>query len=113
MNIPFYILPGLNQIEDAVSKFYGIDKKNLLLKTRKREVVLCRQICMWWRKNNTKESLSVIGSRYGKFDHATVSHAAKTVNNLKNIYSNFRIEIEEIESMVPFIPELERCSKDE
>jgi len=50
-------------------------------KTRKREVVFCRQLIMYFMKQYTKDSLASIGGHFGK-DHATVLHACKTINNL-------------------------------
>ena len=48
---------------------------------RKREVVFARQIIMYLIKKTSRDSLAKIGSYFGQ-DHATASHAIKTVNNL-------------------------------
>lgn len=67
---------------------------DLRIRTRKREIVEARQVCMWWLKNNTKQSLNDIGSYFGEFDHATVLHACKTVNNLIDTNKAFKQKIE-------------------
>jgi len=53
----------------------------LRLVSRKREVVMPRQLAMYFCKKYTRNSLAAIGARYGK-NHATVLHACKTVANL-------------------------------
>lgn len=98
--------PDMAAIEDIVCKFFNIEKEMLGIKTRKREIVEPRQICMWWREKNTKESLAVIGRRYSSkskpegYDHATVLHAKKTVINLKDTDKHFRENISEIEQQL-------------
>jgi chromosomal replication initiator protein len=52
---------------------------------------------MYFSKNLTKYSLASIGSQIGNKDHATVLHACKTVNNLKDTDKNFRQYVEDIE----------------
>ena len=84
-------------ISKTVSEYFGMSTELLRAKTRKREVVQARQIAMFFSKNLTKSSLSSIGAQIGKKDHATVLHACKTVNNLKETDKNFRQSIEEIE----------------
>lgn len=71
----------------------GIDFYNLLQHTNKREVVENRQILMWWLKKHTKCSLAVIGEMLGGFNHATVLHSIKIVNNLIQTNVAFREKI--------------------
>lgn len=61
---------------------FGISIARLRAKTRKREVVKCRQLCMWYMKNKSPLSLAAIGSRYGGKDHATVLNACRMINDL-------------------------------
>jgi len=84
-------------ISKTVSEYFGMSTELLQAKTRKREVVQARQIAMFFSKNLTKSSLSSIGAQIGKKDHATVLHACRTVNNLKDTDKSFRQSIEEIE----------------
>jgi len=51
----------------------------------------------FFSKSMTKSSLSTIGSIIGGKDHATVLHACKTVNNLKDTDKRFKSQIEDIE----------------
>lgn len=53
----------------------------LFKRTRKREVVYARQMCMYYRHKHLNLSQSVSGARYDR-DHATVLHAVRTLDNL-------------------------------
>ena len=66
-------------------------------KTRKREIVQCRQLAMYFSKQMTKNSLAMIGKYCGNKDHATVLHACKTVNNLADTDKRFKGYILDIE----------------
>ncbi len=61
---------------------YDLDFDALTVRTRKREIVEIRQIIMRWCKNNTKWSDARTGLFMGGFDHATVLHATKIIDNL-------------------------------
>ena len=61
------------------------------------EIVQARQIAMYFSKSLTKYSLASIGAQIGSKDNATVLHACKTVNNLKDTDKNFRQFVEDIE----------------
>ncbi|SKC23787.1 chromosomal replication initiator protein [Alkalitalea saponilacus] len=87
-------------IQKTVCKYYGLDPESLQSKTRKREIVQARQIAMYFSKNLTNSSLSAIGSKIGKKDHATVLHACKTITNLIETDRDFKSQIREIESQL-------------
>ena len=65
--------------------------------SRKREIVQARQLSMYFAKKITKSSLSVIGLQCGNKDHATVLHACKTIENLRQTDRNIRAMVEELE----------------
>lgn len=90
-----YAIPGIQRIsiEAIVASIWRIDVNLLSKKTRKREVVEARQVLMKYRNENLKMSLAQASKPYGK-DHATAIHAIKTVNNLLETDSNFRVKYE-------------------
>jgi len=94
-----WILPGLMTIDDAVSHTWGITVSELKERTRRREVVEPRQVAMWWRIRNTRDSLSRIGSYYGR-DHCTVLHAKKTVKDLMKYDHDFFCKVEQVNKMM-------------
>lgn len=87
-------------IQKTVCNYYGLEIDSLQSKTRKREIVQARQIAMYFSKNLTNSSLSVIGSKIGKKDHATVLHACKTILNLIETDRDFKNQIREIEAQL-------------
>ncbi len=88
---------SIEYISKVVCDYFNISVDSMQAKTRKREIVQARQLTMYFSKNMTKFSLASIGAQVGNKDHATVLHACKTVNNLKETDKNFRIYVEEIE----------------
>jgi hypothetical protein len=82
-------LSFLNTIEEIVCEEYRITIGQLKSKQRNREYVMARQFCMHTAKECTELSLADIGERYGK-DHATVLHAIKTTNNLRETSKLYR-----------------------
>lgn len=91
----------LNIIFMVVCRHFNIIADNISINTRKRIVVEPRQIIMSFAYQylNLKfiysyyaYSLSIIGFKVGKRDHATVLHAVKTVNNLCDTNKEFYIK---------------------
>ncbi len=87
-------------IQQTVCNYFGLDMNSLQSKTRKREIVQARQVAMYFSKSLTNSSLSNIGIKIGKKDHATVLHACKTVNNMIETDKEFKSVIQEIETQI-------------
>lgn len=88
---------SIEYISKVVCDYFNMPVDTLQAKTRKREIVQARQIAMYFSKSLTKYSLASIGAQIGSKDHATVLHACKTVNNLKDTDKNFRQFVEDID----------------
>jgi chromosomal replication initiator protein len=88
---------SIDYISKVVCDYFNMPVDSLQAKTRKREVVQARQLAMYFSKSMTKSSLASIGSQIGNKDHATVLHACKTVNNLKETDKAFKLCVDEIE----------------
>ena len=72
----------LQEIEIEVCRASGISTDKLFIKSRKREYVLARHICMYLAKKlGLKPSLEAIGSHYGGRDHTTAIHAIGNIND--------------------------------
>ena len=80
----------IDYAREIPARFYDIPISCLNLKTRKREIVQCRQISHWLLKEYTKMSLYEIGYEIGRKDHATVLYSRKTINNLMETDNRFR-----------------------
>ena len=90
----------IENIQKMVCEFYHVDYDKLLSNTRKSEVVLARQITMYFAKMFTKQSLKAIGEHFGGKDHTTVLHSCKTVKNLMETDSAYKEKLMEIQQRV-------------
>lgn len=69
------------KILKGVSEFYEIKIEDLCDKSRKKNLVLPRQIAMYLLREELGYSYSNIGDKLGKRDHTTVIHACGKINN--------------------------------
>ncbi len=70
----------IENITKMVSDFFKVDENKIRDKTRKKEIVLARQVAMYLSKELTKSSLKTIGLHFGGRDHSTVIHAYHTID---------------------------------
>ena len=70
----------VSDIRERVSNYFNVKPQDLLSKTRRRDIVMARQVAMYLTKTHTKASLSLIGEQFGKRDHSTVLHALQQVD---------------------------------
>ena len=87
----------IDNIIKTVSDYYGVEVSAINTRSRKREVVLVRQVAMFFAKKYLDMSTSKIGQYVGNRDHATVLHACKTITNLADTDKQFRNELNEID----------------
>lgn len=96
-----YIYPGTialmppAQVISAVTEVYKTSYSNLLINTRKREIVEPRQVLMTLLLILAREKCQYIGLRFGR-DHATVLHARKTIAQLYQTNKGIREKVEGI-----------------
>jgi chromosomal replication initiator protein len=95
------VIITVETITKTVCSYLRIDENKLRDKTRKKEVVLARQLAMFLSKELTKSSLKSIGLNFGGRDHSTVIHACNTIeqnslldNSLKELIDTLRTQIE-------------------
>ena len=87
----------IDEIIKTAADYYGVEVSAINTRSRKREVVLVRQVAMFLAKKHLDLSTSKIGQYVGNRDHATVLHACKTVTNLADTDKKFRTELNEID----------------
>jgi chromosomal replication initiator protein len=69
------------QVIEAIGRFYNIEVKDLLGKSRKKDLVKPRQIAMFLLREEIKLSFPTIGQELGGRDHTTAIHACNKVTN--------------------------------
>jgi len=86
----------IETITRVVCEHLGVAENKIRDKTRKKEIVLARQIAMFLAKDLTLSSLKTIGLHFGGRDHSTVIHACNTIDeyNTKDVsFSKILAEI--------------------
>jgi len=70
----------IQQILDAVTKYYNVRLSDLQSKKRHKSIAFPRQMCMFLARRHTRYSLEEIGGYFGGRDHTTVLHAVRTID---------------------------------
>ena len=90
----------VENIKSLVADHFKIPLDKLQGKTRKREVVIARQLSMYLAKNHTTNSLKTIGDQFGGRDHSTVIYSCRTVQDLMDTDILFKDTVSELEKKV-------------
>lgn len=83
-------------VEKVVCDYFEIKPVDIQIKTRKRKIIIPRQLCHHISFENSLGSLAEIGYRFGKKDHATVLHSTRTIKNLRETNRDFRKQYDEL-----------------
>lgn len=97
--------PTVQQIIDAVTRYYDIKLSDLMGKRRHKSIARPRQVCMWLARKHTRFSLEEIGGYFGGRDHTTVMHAVRTVSTRTQSDRALSGDLERIEQMLHAQPE--------
>jgi len=95
-NSPSTRILSIEDIKQEVGAFYNQDIALLSAKTRKHEVVLARQMCMYLAKQLTQMSLKSIGMHFGGRDHTTVLHSCQQILNYIDTDRKIRQDVEQL-----------------
>lgn len=87
----------MDMIQKVICDYFQIKPEQLKAKTRRREIVLPRQLAMYFSKRYTKAALQTIGAIFGGKDHSTVLHACRSIEDLKQTDKQVRLYVEEID----------------
>lgn len=87
-------------IQKLVANYYEIDVDKLQGKTRKRSVVIARQLSMYLAKNLTNKSLKAIGENFGGRDHSTVIYSCRAVQDMMDTDNTFKSTVDNLEKKI-------------
>ncbi|SDK60919.1 chromosomal replication initiator protein [Catalinimonas alkaloidigena] len=90
----------IEYIQKSVSDYFKVPADALKAKTRKKEVVMARQVAMYFTKEFTDYSLKSIGQFFGGRDHSTVIHAIRAVKDLIETNRKFRSSMDELNHLL-------------
>lgn len=87
-------------IQKLVADHFNVPVEKLAAKTRKRSIVIARQLSMYLAKNLTNKSLKAIGENFGGRDHSTVIYSCKAVQDLLDTDMIFKDTVADLEKKI-------------
>lgn len=90
----------IDDISKTVCQYLNIAENKIREKTRKKEIVLARQLAMYFSKELTKSSLKTIGLHFGGRDHSTVIHSCTSIEQLRNKDNSMKELIDSIRNKI-------------
>ena len=87
-------------IQNLVADHFNVPVEKLAGKTRKRSIVVARQLSMYLAKNLTNKSLKAIGSQFGGRDHSTVIYSCRTVQDLLDTDMTIKEDVNVLEKKI-------------
>ncbi|MDF1696905.1 MAG: chromosomal replication initiator protein DnaA [Saprospiraceae bacterium] len=90
----------VENIKLLVAEYFKVPVEKLHGKTRKRDIVIARQLSMYLAKNFTTSTLKDIGKNFGGRDHTTVLYSVKAVQDLMDTDLVFKDKVVELEKQV-------------
>ncbi len=84
-------------IKELVAEYFDMPVEKLQSKTRKRSIVIARQLSMFLAKKLTNQSLKAIGAKFGGRDHSTVIYSCNAVQDLMDTDAIFKDTVQELE----------------
>ena len=83
-------------IQKTVADYFKVSLDSLKAKVKKREIVIPRQLAMYFCKRYTQLTLALIGENFGGRDHSTVIHALESVEDMMKADVNFKNSVDEL-----------------
>ncbi|MEC8461146.1 MAG: chromosomal replication initiator protein DnaA [Pseudomonadota bacterium] len=90
----------LDQIQQAVARYYKIKISDLTGKRRHQAVTRPRQLAMYLAKNLTSKSFPEIGRSFGGRDHTTVLHGCQKISSLIEEDSDLKLDFENLSNLL-------------
>ena len=90
----------MDNVIQTITEQMAVSQKELFSKSRKQSLVRCRQLAMYLTHKYTNMAYAEIGRRFGGRDHTTVMHACSQIQGRIASDSDYRHQVEELESML-------------
>lgn len=87
---------SVDYIQKTVAEAFQVNVELLKQKVKKREIVIPRQVAMYFCKRFTQLTLALIGQNFGGRDHSTVIHALESVEDLMKADVNFKNKVDDL-----------------
>lgn len=81
-------------IKQCVAKHFNIKVEDLYNRSRRTEILIPRQLAMYFIRTKTRQGLKAIADTFIGFDHTTVMNSVKQIQNAidtkdERVYSNY------------------------
>lgn len=90
----------VESIQQLVAEHFKVPVERLHQETRKRNIVIARQLSMFLAKKLTNKSLKSIGEMFGGRDHSTVIYSCKAVQDMMDTDLIFKDTVSELEKKI-------------
>ncbi|HEX8059331.1 MAG TPA: chromosomal replication initiator protein DnaA, partial [Cyclobacteriaceae bacterium] len=87
---------SVDYIQKTVADYFKVELDAMKGKIKKREIVIPRQVAMYFCKRYTQLTLALIGENFGGRDHSTVIHALESVEDMMKTDANFKNSVDEL-----------------
>ncbi len=87
-------------IQDVVSKYFNINKKDLKSSKRSNDIAYPRQIAMYLCREVAGLSFPKIGEEFGKRDHTTVMHGCTKIEKEIKENTNTKLIVESVKKII-------------
>ena len=87
---------SVDYIQKTVADYFKVELEQMKSKVKKREIVIPRQVAMYFCKRYTQLTLALIGENFGGRDHSTVIHALESVEDMMKTDANFKNSVEDL-----------------
>jgi chromosomal replication initiator protein len=88
---------NIDFIHRSICEFFKVSIEDVKSKSRKKELVIPRQVGIYLAKNYTTLSLKTIGLHFGGRDHSTVIHSIETVEDMMVTDKKFKAQMIELQ----------------
>ncbi len=89
-------ISSINEVKKAVANYYGVHIEDLASDTRKKEIVIPRQVAIHIIRTKYDIPLKKIGEHFGNRDHATILHSLDKIVELMKKDPDLTQDVENI-----------------
>ena len=89
-------IDSINAVKKAVAAYYSIHPDDLASTTKKREVVIPRQVAIYIVRDKYDIPLKKIGEHFGNRDHATILHSISKMEEFMKDDPDVKQDVENI-----------------
>lgn len=91
---------SIEYIQEMVSKYFGIDVRDMKSSKKSNDIVFPRQVAMYLCRSVANASFPKIGDEFGKRDHTTVMHAVRKIDKEIKENANTKLIVDNVKKNI-------------